>query len=55
MGVAAMPLSNLCSTLPWRLQTKFGFDWQSGPREKPVLILKYKCLWTKVKNNIDLQ
>ena len=32
--VTMMPLSNFCAPYPWRLQTKFGFDWPSGFRAK---------------------
>ena len=28
--VTKMPQTNFCSPYPWRLHTKFGFDWPSG-------------------------
>ena len=32
--VTQMPLIYFCSPYPWRLYTKFGFDWPSGFRER---------------------
>ena len=28
--VIQMPPTNFCSHYPWRINTKFGFDWPSG-------------------------